>query len=347
MLHKPAYKITFAPPPSSGGLGGLVGGGSSVIDTATDPQASTVVSLTVHLDMQPAADSFTLVMGQVGSFAPAFGGEVTIELGDTGDNTLTQVIKGTITDMTPGIKTRRVIGHNAAWSLLRQYADETIESKNAGQIVRDLAGRAGVTVAEAESGISLPAYVIDGRRNAYHHMQYLAELCGFDLYITSDDQLVFKRFTQGATRHTFKYAQHVLDLAVQSVKAPFSKISAWGESPGGSQSQQDWAWLTKDFSALSHTAGSDDTTLLLENAALRSGASTQAAADARLARIERRTLRGRLVVAGYPAVKLGDSVELTEMPDSALNQTYQVRAITHHVSKRHGFTTVIGFQQMP
>lgn len=120
-----------------------------------------------------------------------------------------------------------------------------------------------------------------------------------------------------------------------------------GESPGGSQSRQDWAWLTKDFSGLSGTAGSEDPITLLERATLRTGASAKTAADALQARNERRTLRGTVLVAGYPQAKLGDSVELTGLLDESLNQTYQIRAVKHRISKQRGFMTTISFQQMP
>ena len=58
MLLHPAYKLTI---------------GEKIVDTTDEPQASTLVSLSVVLDMDVPADGFTLVLGQVGGFQPQRG----------------------------------------------------------------------------------------------------------------------------------------------------------------------------------------------------------------------------------------------------------------------------------
>lgn len=349
MLIKPAYKLKFAAPSGGGGLlGGIVGGGStSTIDTTADAQASTLVSLALSLDMSLPADSCTLVLGHIGSFAPTFQGEITIELGDAADSALTQVMKGTIVDLTQGIRSWRVIGHSMAWSLLRTYADETFESKSAGDIVKDLAGRANVTVAKADSGITFPAYVIDGRRSVYHHMYDIAELCGFDLYVNSSGELVFAEFKRGNTEHTLHYGENVLDIQVESIAPPFAEIEVWGESPGGSKSREDWSWLTKDFTARRSSSGSGTPKLLFEDSALRDRASTMTTAKAIERQYQRRGIRGKVLIAGYPQAKLGDTIKLQDFADSALNTNFQIRAVKHMISKQVGFVTEITFHKVP
>jgi phage protein D len=49
------------------------------------------------------------------------------------------------------------------------------------------------------------------------------------------------------------------------------------------------------------------------------------------------------VTVGNPAIKLGDAIELKSLEDTNLNKTYQVRAVTHRITKREGFTTEVGF----
>ena len=56
---------------------------------------------------------------------------------------------------------------------------------------------------------------------------------------------------------------------------------------------------------------------------------------------------GRVLVAGYPAAKLGDTVTLSDLPNKDLNAKYQIHAVTHRITKRNGFTTAISFQKMP
>jgi hypothetical protein len=350
----PAYKLTIRPntEDGSGSLGSvseltsaLPGSGTGkVIDTTDEPQASTIVDLIVALDMDTPADSFTLVMGQVGSFRIQRDAEVTIELGYSDDSELTQVMKGTVVAAEPGLTTARIVGHSVAETLLRTFVDQTYESKKAGAIVSDLADQADVEVETAENGINFPAYVIDGRRSVYHHMHELADLCGFDLYINPEGKLVIEKFNGGKSVHVLEFAKHILELDVEQSPSRAGQVEAWGESPTGSQGEDAWPWLVKDFSGSKGSAGSNGPLLLLERSTLRTAEAARTASEAALTALQRRTLRGRLLTTGRPQVKLGDAIRLREMPDDALNTSFQVRSVTHRITKRDGFTTTVGFR---
>jgi phage protein D len=330
MLH-PAYKLTI---------------GDKIVDTTDEPQTSTLVDLTVALDMDAPADSFALVLGQVGGLKPERDDEAVIELGYADNGELTQVMAGTVVTVEPGLTTARVVGHSVVQALLRTFVDKTYESKTACQIVHDLAEQAGVDVARVEDGITFPAYVIDGRRSVYHHMRDLADLCGFDLYINSDGELVFERFVRGNTVHVFEYAKHIIELNVLQTPARAELVEAWGESPTGNQGEEAWNWLTKDFSGSKGSAGSGDPTMLLERPVLRTANAAQSAADAAHTRIQRRTVRCRLLTIGQPQVKLGDAVRLRDVPEEALNNMFQVRSVIHRITKIGGFTTTIEFRRI-
>jgi hypothetical protein len=184
---------------------------------------------------------------------------------------------------------------------------------------------------------------VDGRRSAYLHMHDLADLCGFDLYIDAEGQLVFKKFVGGETVHVFEFAKHIVELEVLRTPPQAGMVEAWGESPTGSQGDDAWAWLIKDFSSSKGSAGSG-ARLLLERSALRTAAAARAAATAALTAIQRRALRGRLLTIGRPQVKLGDAIQLRGMADESLNKNFQVRSVTHRITKPRGFTTAIGFR---
>jgi len=324
----PAYKLTI---------------GNKVIDTTDKPQASTVVELVVTLDMDTPADSFMLVLGQVGGGQANRDDMVKLELGYADNGGMMQVMVGTVVTIEPNLTTSRVIGYSGASAILRTYVEQTYEGKTAGAIVRDLASKAKVDVATADDGITFPAYVIDGRRGVYNHMLDLATLCGVDLYINADGKLVFEKFASGKTVHTFEYAKHIVGLDVVQTPPYAGMVQAWGESPGSGHGDEAWAWLTKDFSSSRGTAGSG-ALLLLENTALRTAAAASTAADAALTTIQRCTLRGELRALGKPEVKLGDAIRLHGLPDDTLNKNFQVRSITHRITKQGGFTTGIGFR---
>lgn len=363
MLFKPAYKITVA---------------RKFIDTTDEPKASTVTDLTIKLDLEAFADSATIVLGNVNGLQPERDDEVKISLGYADNGGITQVIVGSVVTVEPNITTKRVIAYSAAATLLRTFVDQTYENKSAGQIVRDLVDRAkagassstnpvpvggaigsavsgtigrltGKTPLEVETaddGIQFPAYVIDSQRSVYHHLHDLAELCGFDLYVNSDGELVFKEFVGGNIIHVFEYAKHIIELDIQRTPPRAGQVEAWGESPAGRGGAESWAWLTNDFTNARGSAGSESPKLLLERSALRTRAAALTAAKAALTAIQRRTLQGRLLILGNPKVKLGDAIRLANLSDDTLNQTYQVRGVTHRITKLGGFTTIIQFRSL-
>lgn len=329
-MLRPAYKLTI---------------GDCIVDTTDEPQASTVTDLRLELDIDTPADRALLTLGQVDGLNPAMDDDAVIELGYADNGSLTQVFTGTVTHIEPGLITNHITAHSPAAALLRTFVDQTYENKTTGDIVSDLADQAGIDVSTTESGITFPAYVIDGRRNVDIHMRELAALCGFDVYFNDAGELMCQRFANGNTVHGFDYAKHIMELDVPQSTPAAASLEAWGESPG-SGAAESWAWLTKDFSGSKGSAGSGAPTLLLERPALRTADAAQTAADARQTAINRRTLRGRLLSVGRPEVKLGDAIRLSDVPDADLNGTYQVRAVTHRITKAMGFTTNIDFRSM-
>jgi phage protein D len=326
----PAYRLTF---------------GSSTIDTTDEPRASTVVDLTVSLDLDAPADAATLVLGQVGTFRPAEGDEAVVGLGYAGEGeSVETVLTGAVSRVEPGLVTNRVSITGAMGPLLTTFVDETFEERSAGAILRDLAERAGVQVAEAENGIDFPAYVIDGRRSAAHHARELASLSGLDLWADPEGRLVMKRWAGGRTVHVLEYGRDL--LAVEAHRAPprYGRAEAWGESPTGAEGSDAWGWLTPDFRSSRGTAGSGGSLLLLEHAALRTRDAARTAAEAALAESRRRAFHGRLRIVGRPGVRLGDAVRLSRMPDSSLDRSWQVRSVTHRITKAGGFTTEVAFR---
>ncbi len=320
--------------------------GSKLIDTTDEPRASTIIDLRVVLDLDTPADGFTLVLGNVGSLRPAREDKVEIDLGYAGDSVgLQRVMTGLVDSVEPNLITTRVAGYGSAAPLLRTWVDQTFESKTAGEIVRDLAGRASVTVARAEDGIRFPAYVIDGRRSAWHHLRDLADLSGFDLYVDNEGKLVFEWFAGGRTAHVLEFGKHILELEVQRTPAAAGRVEAWGESPTGSRGDSASGWLTTDFKSSRGEAGSG-ALFLLERPALRTRLAAHTAARSALMEIQRRTLRGRLVILGRPQVRLGDAIRLKGLADESLNTFFQVRRVDHRITKTGGFTTEIGFRSL-
>ena len=332
---RPAYRIVI---------------GDHVVDTTSEPKASTAVEIVVRLDLDGPVDGFTLVQGQVGGLRAAPGDDASIDLGYADDDVgLVRVITGTVVDVEPGLESKRISGLSRGHALLRTFLDRTFEDTTAGDIVRDLAGRAGIDVERAEDGLPFPAYVVDGRRTAVRHIRDLGYLCGFASYLTPAGKLVFEPLAGNRTVHVLSYGEHVLSASLIRTQPRAATVQTWGES-AGSGGDESWAWLTKDFGALRGSAGSAAPTLLVESGALRSAKAAAAAATAIEDAITANAVRGSVRIQGRPQITLGDLVRLEKFPDRAgvdeLDGTYEVRSVGHRLTKTGGFTTDVEFRSL-
>lgn len=330
-LLRPAYRISI---------------GGQRVASAGAPLANTVTGIEVSLGLGPmAADQAVIRVGRVGELAPAPDDEAVIELGyaDEGQEVV-QVMRGTAFEVLAGVTAERVICLGAAAGLGRRRVAETFREKRAEEIVRSLAGDAGVGVARTGTSPVLPYYVVDPGRSVLRHMADLAELVGFDLYCNEEGELVFEPFGAGRQVLPLAWRADVLDFRVERRPPEFASVEAFGESPGSGAGEQSWSWLTKDFAPRKGSAGTGAPALLLERSALRTAEAAQTAADAARTELTRRRLGGSLRILGAPGLRIGDAVRLSEMPEDDLNATFQVRRIRHRIDKTRGFVTDVWFR---
>jgi phage protein D len=320
--------------------------GDQKIDTTSEPRASTVEQLLVELDMDGAADRVLLRLGSIGSFEPQTGDDATVELGYADDETLTLVFTGQVVAVEPGLFTTNVTALSTAAALFDPVKDQTFQDKTAGDIVRELAEAAGITVARADAGITFQAYVADGSRSAFAHIRYLAELCGFDAFADPSGALVFRSSATPARQHVFEHAKHIIELEVGRTVTE-AAVDVRGESPGTSRGEHSWAWLTKETTPANATAGTGTPVRLIERPVLRTREAAQQAADAAHTTATVSSTRGVLRTFGRPQVAVGDAIRVKDVPDERLNGDFRVRAVRHRLDKTHGFSTRIEFRGAP
>lgn len=331
MLLAPAYQIVIA---------------SRKVDTTDEPLASTVEELRVDLDMETPADTATLRLGNVGGLKPEQDDEAAIKLGYLNGDDLTLVFTGRVLAVDTALDRVRVVAHSPAQKLLDRTIEKTFENKSGGDIVRALAAETDITVAQADSGPVFPAFVADGARSLYHHIRYLAELCGpgFVVYTNPAGELVFRQIRGGGRIHVFEYSKHIVSVQVRRGNAGAQSVTVMGESPGTSRGSESWAWLTKDFSRSKGTAGSGSPVRLLEYPAARTRELAQGAADQAFRNIQRNAVRGTVVTFGRPEVQLGDGIRIKDAPDDRVNGDFEVLAVRHRITKVEGFTTEVEFR---
>ncbi len=346
------------------GLGDLLGGGAPGVRRpifeltvgAGSPEewAGRLVAARVRAGLAPAADEAVLWLSPEGD-RPAVGDALTLALGyEDGGRGLasalgavgggrgpSRVFTGTVASVEPTLSGLQVRALNGGAKLQALHVWQWYEAQTAGDIVRDLVAQAGVSPGAIESGVRLPAYVMDGHRHAYQQVAALAWLCGFDAYLTPEDELVFGPFTKTTADHTFVYAEDMLALRVDQGAPAVAQVTVIGESPASVQGDETWHWLASDWSSYQGKAGSGSPALLVQARAARTQEAAQALADGLLDQATRGATRGILRALGRAEVKVGDVVEVRSAPAAALNGLYQVVGVRHRLDRVSGFLTTL------
>jgi phage protein D len=316
----------------------VFGGGSA------DDWERSVVSVAVQSGFAPSVDVVEVCLDGSGQ-APtaAIGDAGSVSLGYE-DGSTELAFSGQVEDVRHSVQgVTRITATNGGASLSKLRVNQSYEQQQAGDIVNDLAGRAGIGTDTVEDGAEFPFYVVDDRRNACQHVAALARKSGYLALFTPENGLSFAPFTAGQPVQTFTYGEDVLSLHATEATPAVGAVTTVGEGAAGSQGQEASSWLVKDPSSVTGSSGSGPERLI-QDASLRSGEAAQGAADGIAGAAERTKLVGELLVPGAPAVVVGSAVEVVDAPQNALNGQYLVRGIRHRFSKRGGFTTLIQFQ---
>lgn len=260
--------------------------------------------------------------------------QVKVQLGY--DEELVPVFSGFVDNIEHGISKARLTALGPTVSLLRLRLDRVFLNQTAGEIVGNLAQEVNVKVKEASDGISLPMYVVDYAANAYEHILRLAERCNFDVYITDDEQLVFKEWN-GGKKHSFEYGKEIIRVEKLDFYPLYVGARIYGESPASVKGSDTFHWLTKQ--EVKGEAGSG-VALSIHDPAIKDKETAENVAKAKLNKLEY-TFAAVVETVGKPEIRLGDTIALEGMPSSAIQGELEVRGIEHYLSKVKGFTTRI------
>jgi len=208
----------------------------------------------------------------------------------------------------------------------QSYLDQTV-----ADIVRDLAG--GATIGRVEGDLKLNAYHVDNRRPVWSHLKALARLVGADLGCAADGGLQFLPAAGAVTPVTLRYGAELLDWHLREQAAPQpAEVAAYGAA--SEQGEARWHWIGHDPVG----AGAAATRL---PAALATRDAAQAVGRALAQRAQRAAVSGEVLIAGRPALRPGDAVELADLPGAAAGGpgVLRVRAVRHTFDARSGFLT--------
>lgn len=322
-MLKPAYKIKIGP---------------ESYDTENNAEA---LSINVDCDINIPLDACKVVLRQGDKTSVKRDDPITIELGY--EDAMKKVFTGTVDTVEPGISGVVISGFSVAAPLTRIKMHQVYEKQTAGAIVKDLADRASLSIKTVEDGISFPMYVVDDAKPIYSHMRELAGLCGFDLFMTPDGEVVFKKY-QKKKAVTFTYGIDIIDVTAKTLTPLATSVKVFEESPSSFKGADTAHWLSKKV--IGGVSGSGDQVYMICNPAIRDKDTADQVAAAVLGSLTI-PMAGTLKTIGEPTVKLGDTIEIKDMPDARMNDTFEVTRVSHAFSMEEGFVTTFGWIKRP
>ena len=317
----------YAPPPSQPGLLEQLAG--AAIDAAAGA---------LGFGEKTAEAAFSLqVRGQ--DVKP--GDPITIELtaGDVSGKVMTAEVQA----VQAAFDLTTITGRTGMQKLADTRLNQVYENQSLSQIVKDLAGQAGVQAGEIETGNTYAYFVVHESKNLLRHLRELALREGMDLYFDADNRLVIKKFSKTSPDHTFYYGIDILDLRFSHHRPGSEHILVFGESPASNQGTATWHWLVKDITPFRSEIGQGPQALPLQDSVVRTKDAADTFAAAKLGAIKDQAATGRLKLLGNPKVKVGDAVEIKNAPKPELNGLFKVTSVRHRFNKREGYLTFVGF----
>ena len=325
-MYNPVYKIKI---------------GTVNIDSSQPGFMGCVLGITTSASVTASVGTATIGLARGNGRKIRENDPVSVELG-YGD-LISAVMKGTVNNIKPNIETFVVTAYTPVQKLLDLRINQTYENQNAGALVSDLAGQAGIDTKTVEDGIEFPFYVIDDRKNGWEHLHEIAGKCGFDLFLTPDNKLIFKGFKKSSAAFTLIYGENIISLKHFDKQEDFKSVVVRGESPASSRGSDTAHWLTKSFEDFKGSTGTENPVLSIQDPTLRTKEAADKSAKGRKNIIQRKKQQGVMNIIGNADIKLDDIIEIKGAPQGYLNGLFQVRAVSHTLDKKAGFKTRIHF----
>ena len=319
--HDFARVVVYAPPAPQPGL----------LDQA-------VGAATEALGLGGGEDSFSV---QVRGNPIKHGDVLTVELaaGDRSGKTITTEVQSIESSLGQTI----IVGSTGKRKIATSRISQVYENQSLDQIVRDLASQAQIDTGDVASGSTYSYFVCDHSRNLLRQLVELARREGLDVYFDPDNKLTLRKFEKTSANHTLYYGIDILDLHLTNTHPPGDRLLVYGESPSSNQGSDTWHWFAKDLSSFQGELGEGVRTFAVQDSALRTKDAADSLATSRLGALKDQASHGRLKVLGNPALKLGDAIELKNVPKPELNGLFKITGVRHLFNKGQGFLTWVDF----
>ncbi len=269
------------------------------------------------------------------------GDTLTVEL--TAGDRSGKVITTEVQSIESSLGRTTIIGATGKRKLATSRVAQVYENQSLDQIVKDLASQAQIAAGDIAAGSKYSYFVADQTRNTLRQIVELAKRDGLDVYFNADNKLTLAKFQKTSADHTLYYGIDILDLRLSNTHPPGDHLLVYGESPSSNQGADTWHWFAKDLSSFRGELGQGVRTVAIQDSALRTKDAADSLATSVLGALRDQASHGSLKVLGNPDLKLGDAIELKNVPKPELNGLFKITGVRHVFNKGEGYLTCVDF----
>lgn len=243
---------------------------------------------------------------------PAAGEQVEVEAWADESDPPMQLFAGHVLRGTIGAWVTRLHFEEATAPLARLRIDATYQATGAGDVIRDLCGRAGVVAGMIEPGAALPSVTLLQERPALVYILRLARASGLQVRTSADGALHATGRLPVTAATVVNAPDRVLSFTAARLNHDDSVVIVSGDGALGRKGPGADAWVLQELDSM--TAGDGGRRLHFPE--LKAAADVARAQQAAVtARSEGNRFRC-LVVAGPPPADLGDVLVLSGFDDA-------------------------------
>jgi hypothetical protein len=296
------------------------------------------------------------------------GDPVQLDLGD--EDGLERAFTGSVAEIRPRLGGCALFCTGTMLALVDLRVSAFYRAQTAGDVVRDLIGRASLSEGDISDGIDLPRFSVERRVGAYAQLRRLAERLGYSLFSDREGKIHFRGLGPAATLDSaggvlgaagpalagaaataaqalgvgggsaLAYGKHLLAALAALRPALGRTLLVGGESPMSGQGEDKSFWLTATDVDYEGSSGDGDELLVIDPAARTKDMAGRFAAGY-AAGFDRRTGEISFTALGLPALELGASIGASDAPEGRLNASGYVKGLRHRFGFLEGFVTDI------
>lgn len=296
-----------------------------------------VTEAVVSLGFLPGVGTAHISLPSATQFDAAPGENVEITL-NSGEREAV-VLTGTIGVLHRDLRAVEIVAADAGALLGSARPAATFEALSAGDVIRKLAGEAGVEVRISGADVELPYYVAHQGQTAAEHVAALARLCGCLALVNAEGAVDVHPTPQGRPEVALRYGRELLDYRAASrpVAPSFVRL---GSGPAGNAGAPNA--LLPSFDRLPASAPAPGTeTRWIPTSVIKTpgGATTASNAESRVHAASRHQVRA--VCFLLPHIRPGAVLEVQDLPEELASGPWLVTRVRHHVGSPRGARTII------